>query len=317
MYFFEYLWSHWMFVAFLAPFFWALVNVIDVYFVSDVYEDEWDGILINSFFQILPWLLPIVGIVSFHYPGLPISAIAFLGGGCLIFSYFFYFKTLFVSNDVVVVQALWNLSVPLVPFLAWIFLDEKLSFINYIGIALAFFGAMLFSLHKDIKAKNLGSIFAIMSGAIFFFSLSMVLQTEAYHFIGDDFWTGFLLFSTGATLTGLALSFFDPKPMKTRLAHILGMSKTYFFVFVLAETLNLLGVLVSQRAIDLSPAVSFVAVIGSSTPIFVLLFSFLLMGVFFVFNKDKARNIYSNQIVALKTKVLACCIIAGGVYLIS
>ena len=317
MYLLEYLWSHWLLVAFLAPFFWVLVNIIDVYFVSGVYEDEWDGILINAIFQTLPWLLPIVGLVSFHYPGLSITTIAFLGGGCLILSYLFYFKALFISNDVVVVQALWNLSVPLVPFLAWLFVDEKLSLIHYIGIALAFTGAMLFSFHEEIKTKNFTQVFVVMIGAIGFFSLSMVLQTEVYRSIGDDFWTGFLLFSGGATITGLLLSFFDPKPARERLRHLFKMSQAYFFIFVLAETLNLLGVLASQRAIDLSPAVSFVAVIGSLTPVFVLLLSLLLILVFFALDKDKARKIYQDQLVAFKTKMLACCIIGVGIYLIS
>ncbi|MGB3072836.1 MAG: hypothetical protein WBB68_01090 [Candidatus Moraniibacteriota bacterium] len=312
-----YLWSHWLFVAFLAPFFWSLVNIIDVYFVSGVYEDEWDGILINSIFQALPWLLPVIGLVSFHYPGAAISGIALLAGSCLALSYFFYFKTLFISNDVVVVQALWNLSVPLVPFLAWFLVDEKLSLVHYIGIFLAFVGAMIFSLHQEIQSKNFTQVFTVMLGAIVFFSLSMVLQTEAYHSIGNDFWTGFLLFSAGATVTGLLLSFFDGKSIKDRAVHIFQMSKSFFLIFVLAETLNLLGVLVSQRAIDLSQAVSFVAVIGSLTPVFVLLVSFFLIFVFLVLNKVRARQIYQDQLIAPRTKILACCIIAVGIYLIS
>lgn len=315
--FFEYAWGHWLFVAFLAPFFWALVNIIDVYFVSSVYEDEWDGIFINSIFQALPWLLPILGIVSFNYPGVTTSGIAFLAGSCLVLSYFFYFRTLFISNDVVVVQALWNLSVPLVPFLAWFLVDEKLTFVHYAGIFLAFIGTMLFSFHKETKEKQFARVFKVMIGAIVFFSLSMVLQTEVYQSIENDFWTGFLLFSAGAAVTGILLIFIDSKPLKNRTVHIFQMSRSFFLIFVLAETLNLLGVLASQRAIDLSPAVSFVAVIGSLTPVFVLLLSLLLIPVFLVLSKDQARKIYQDQLVAFKTKILACCIIAVGIYLIS
>jgi len=313
----EYLWSHWVFVAFLAPFFWALVNIIDIYFVSSVYEDEWDGILINSVFQALPWLLLVFGFVSFQYPGFLASILAFLGGACLVVSFFFYFKTLFVSNDMVVVQALWNVSVPLVPFLAWILIGEQLAPVHYVGIALAFVGVTLFSLHKKIRENNFFRVFKIMMGAVFFFSLSMVLQVEAYRMMNDDFWTGFLIFSAGASLVGLSLSLFDPKPMRERTLHIVEMSKTYFFVFFLAESLNLLGVLVSQRAIDLTPAVSFVAVIGSLTPVFVLLLSAMLLPILLLMNKSKAHQVYQDQLVAVKTKILACCIIAVGIYLIS
>lgn len=135
-------------------FFWALVNIIDVYFVSSVYEDEWDGIFINSVFQLLPWLLPVFGIVSFQYPGGLPSVVAFIGGASLILAFFFYFKTLFVSNDVAVIQAIWNLSVPLVPFLSWLLLSEKLLPVHYGGIALAFTGAMLFITHEEIRTRN-------------------------------------------------------------------------------------------------------------------------------------------------------------------
>lgn len=304
-------------MAFLAPFFWSLTNIIDIYFVSGVYEDEWDGVLINSLFQLLPWLLPLFGFVAFVLPDTSAIVIAFLAGGCLVLSIYFYFKTLFISNDMVVLQALWNLSVPLVPFLAWLFVGERLSFIHYVGIAMAFVGVMLFSLHKKIKEKQLRRVFSIMSGAIFFFASSMVLQTEAYRRIGDDFWTGFLLFSMGVAVVGFLLMFFDPMPIKKRVVHVLQMSRKYFAVFILAEMLNLFGVLTSQRAIDLSPAVSFVAVIGSLAPVFVMVLSLLLVGIFFKMNRAKAQQMYQDQLVAFKTKVLACCIIAIGIYLIS
>ncbi len=313
----DYLWSHWIFVAFLAPFFWALVNIIDIYFVSGVYEDEWDGVIINALFQLLPWLLPLFGLVEFVFPGWTAASTAFLGGAFLMFSYYFYFKTLFVSNDMVVVQALANLSVPLVPFLAWLLVGEQLSAMHYIGIAVAFAGAMLFSFHGEIKEKSFGKVFALMTGAFVFLSLSMVFQTMAFQATGNDFWSCFLLFSIGATIVGLLISLFDHKSIRMRMKHIYDISRNFFFVFVLAEALNLLAVVALQRAIDLSPAVSFVAVIGSLAPVFVMVLSLLLVVIFLKTNREKSRQIYQDQLVAFKTKIIACCIIAIGIYLIS
>ncbi|MFA9262883.1 MAG: hypothetical protein ACEQSB_06075 [Undibacterium sp.] len=312
-----YLWDNWLFAAFLAPFLLALVNIIDVYFVSSVYEDEWDGILINSIFQGLPWLLPLLGIVEFQLPDAVTVLVAFLAGSGLALSYFFYFKTLFVSNDAVIVQALSNLSVPLVPFLAWLIIDEKLSLVHYVGIFIAFIGAMLFSLHSELRERSYWRVCKVMSGAIIFFSLSLVLQAEVYQTLNGEFFTGFLLFSAGASITGLALSFFDKKSAGSRALHIFRMSRAYVIVFALAETLNLLGVVVTQRAIELSPSVSFVAVIGSLTPVFVLFTSLFLIPVFFLLNKERSRLMYRDQLVAFKTKIAACCIIAIGIYLIS
>lgn len=317
MHFLDYLWSHWLFVAFLAPFFWALVNIIDVYFVSGVYEDEWDGIIISSLFQSLPWLLPLFGLVSFSYPGFQAFMLAFFGGSFLTVAFFFYFKTLFTSNDAVVIGALWNLSVPLVPFLAWLLIDEQLTARNYAGVLLAFVGATVFVFHEKLKTNQFGKVSLLMSGAILFLSLSMVVQSAVYQLIEDDFWTGFLSFSVGACSTGLLLLLCDRKSLRERAAHLSGIVKTYFFIFFLAESLNLLAVLSSQRAIDLSPAVSFVAVIESMVPVFVLFLSLLLATIFLVFDRSKMLTIYREQLVGFRVKMLACCIIAIGIYLIS
>jgi len=35
---FEFISSNWLIVAFLAPMSWALVNIIDVYFVEEIYR---------------------------------------------------------------------------------------------------------------------------------------------------------------------------------------------------------------------------------------------------------------------------------------
>lgn len=317
MHFIGYLWSHWIFVAFLAPFFWALVNIIDIYFVSGVYEDEWDGVLINALFQLLPWVLLLFGFIDFVFPGWQVSTIAFLAGGCLMISYYFYFKTLFVSNDMVVVQALANLSVPLVPFLTWLLIGEQLALIHYVGIAVAFSGAMLFSLHTKIKEKQLAKVSLIMVGVVFFLSLSMVFQSVVYQAMADQFWTGFLLFSAGATVTGIGMAYFDRLSFGQRMMHILGISKVYVWVFLLAETLNLLAVIALQRAIEISPTVSFVAVIGSLAPVLILILSAVLVPILLFYNRDKARQMYQDQLVAYKTKIVACCIIAVGIYLIS
>lgn len=315
--FFGLLWNNWIFVAFLAPFFWALVNIIDVYFVSSVYEDEWDGIFINSLFQLLPWLLPAFGIVVFQYPGLLPTICAYFGGASLALAFFFYFKTLFVSNDVSVIQAIWNLSVPLVPFFSWLLLSEKLLPVHYAGITIAFVGAMLFVTHQEVRARSFLRVAKIMIGAVVLLSLSMVLQSRAYDLMQNDFWSGFLIFSAGAGITGLMLAFFDPQSVKARSFHIFRMTKLYFFIFFVAESLNLLAVLSSQRAIDISPAVSFVAVIESSVPIFVMAISFSLVLFLFFFNKKKVYEIYKNQLIAFKTKIIACFLIASGIYLIS
>lgn len=310
------IWNNWLLIAFVAPFLWALVNIIDVYFVESVYEDEYDGAMISGIFQIAPWLLVPFGMISFTLPATEAGLLAFFGGSLFLFSFFFYFRALFSKNDVALIQVLWSLSVPLVPFLAWLFIGERLALLQYMGIVIAFIGAICLSLDPKIRSNGFAATARIMVLAIFLLSLSMVIEARAYTLAGD-FWSIFLLFSLGAAITGTGLSFFDKKGYTDRLQHIAGLSRKYFLVFFLAETLALLGTLTSQRAIDLSPAVSFVAVIESLVPAFVLGISFLLSVMLFEKNRKLARRLYRDQLVGIRMKMVSIAIIAFGIYLIA
>ena len=78
----------WFLVALIAPFLWAIVAIIDTYFVDGVYEDEYDGTIISGGFQSLPWLLVLFGVVDFTFPGFELASLALLAGGFFFFSFF-------------------------------------------------------------------------------------------------------------------------------------------------------------------------------------------------------------------------------------
>lgn len=313
----EYLWSQWYIIAFLAPLFWAIMNIIDVYFVSSVYDDEWDGGIISSFFQLTVWLLLIFGVVEFQFPGLWPALMAVVSGISLSLSFFYYFRTLFSSHDVVVIGAVWNLSVPLVPFLAWFLVGERLTMMNYLGIMFAFVGATLFVIHKRIRGRGLGGLIKNMFLAVLLLSLSMVLQNWVYDSAKTEFWTGFLLFSFGSALAGGFMVLMDRHSWYERLSHLKNLTKKYFHVFFFAELLGLLAILSSQRAISLSPAVSYVAAIESTVPIFVMALSSILALVLFKTDNKKAHQIFADQLDAIGIKIIACVLIIVGIYLIS
>lgn len=313
----EYLWGQWYIIAFLAPFLWAVMNIIDTYFVGGVYEDEWDGGIISSFFQSAAWLLLIFGFVEFQFPGFYPVLVAIASGIFLSFSFFYYFRALFISNDVVVIGAIWNLSVPLVPFLAWFLARERLTMENYLGIILTFLGATLFVIHKQIREKNIGNLAKNMLLAVVLLSLSMVLQSWVYDQAETDFWTGFLLFSSGSVLAGGFMVIADKRSWHERVVHLKNLTKKYFHVFLFAELLGLLAILSSQRAINLSPAVSYVAAIESTVPVFVMVLSFVLALILFKTNNTKARQIFTDQLNAVGIKIGACILIAIGIYFIS
>lgn len=306
--------SNWLFMAFAAPAIWALVNIIDVYFTAEVYKDEYDGVIISGIFHIIPWLL--VPVVGYSFPGTGTALIAFLGGIFLILSAWFYFKALFAIGDASLIQTLWNSTAIVVPVLAFFLIGEKLSILQYVGIAIVFSGLMILSLGDGITKKNVIRIIPNMIGAVIFFSLSMIAQERVYSQTG--FWNGFLAFSLGAFSAGLV--FLIVRTCMGKTSHLLKLNKDYVGWFIGAEILAILGNICSQRAISLAPAVSLVAVIDSLMPALVIaesLLIFILLKFFSSKEHEIMEKIHRGQVGGFRVKVLAIIIMAIGIYLIN
>ena len=315
-YFFEYIWKNWLIMAFFAPFFMALVNILDIHFVRNVYRDARDGVFISGIFQLIPWILVPLGLISFHLPDPMVFVLALMAGGFLSLAGYFYFRTIFL-NDMVLVQTGANTSVLVVPFLAWLFTGEKLALVHYLGIALAFLGITILTFSKQKHPGRLRMFFLPLFCMVSLLSFSMVLQGQVYRMMDGDFWTGFLLFILGGTLVAFGFFLRDSLGFRERLGHIFVLSRENLSVFILAESLGVLGIFVSQRAIDLSPSVSFVMVIESLLPIFVLFLSGILVIFFWFLGKKEALSIYVDQFTSVWFKLMAILIIVTGVYLIT
>ena len=318
--------SHWLVVAFIAPVFWSLVNIIDVYFVGGIYEDEYDGSIISSLFQMLPW--PIIFLFSdldfssyininfsgsFHFE--PALGLAFLGGIAFSLSFFFYFKSLFSENDVAMLQVFWNLTVILVPVLSFVFFDENLGCWKYLGMLIVFLGASFLSVNSQMRFKLSKEYMSVMAGAVFFLSLTMVLSGKAYSILeagGEGFWIGFLFFSLGCFFWGILMSFWKKR-------NVWPLIKRHYKVFFLAETLSFLGTMSSQRAVDISPSVSYVEAIAATTGLFVILFSLVILGYLSLTGRkdDLFKKIYSEQVDLAWLKFISTIIMMVGIYIIS
>lgn len=303
-------------MALIAPFLWALVSVIDNFFVDSVYKDEFDGIVISTLFQLLPWLLVPFGVL--HFPSFQSSsAWAIASGFFFLASLFQYFRSLFLVNDSALMQILWSLSVPLVPFFAFIAINEVLSWAHYAGIALAFTGVLFFNL--DIQhgaSRQLRRVAVPMTYAVLFMALSMVLGKKAFLY-SADVQENFLLFCLGGVFILVFAPLFDHVSVIERVNQTWHLLKKHYIVFSVAEGLSVAATFSSQWAIKLAPAISFVSVIESLTPVFVVFVSLILIGFMrFVGNRGLER-IYREQIMHMPLKIFATCIIAVGVFLIS
>ncbi|NTW13593.1 MAG: hypothetical protein HGA31_00990 [Candidatus Moranbacteria bacterium] len=322
--------SHWLLIAFMAPVFWSLVNVIDVYFVDGIYKDALDGAIISGLFQIVPWpfLIFLVGLkpTDFFQTGvlgqvLGLNAVFILslaGGVVYALGIYFYFKALFSYNDAPFLQLVANFSVVTVPILSFLMFRETLPLMGYVGMAVTLSGAAVLSGSSYLRKRFSGKYFSIMLGAVLFLSLSMIIENRAYGLLADTygekgFWMGFLFFSLGAFSGGLLFSFYSMRnPFST--------IRKYYKVFFLGEGLYFLGNLALQRAIGTAPSVSYVAVIETFGPVFIMLYSLIIVaGSRFVFvgKAEMFRRIYSEQTKGIWMKALATVIMAFGVFIMT
>ncbi|MDD5750167.1 MAG: EamA family transporter [Candidatus Pacebacteria bacterium] len=318
----DFLQNHWLILAFLAPMFWALVNIIDVYFVGNVYKDALDGTIIAGLFQILPWTILIFFLKV--NPGRLVNInqtlfISLLGGFLFASSFYFYFRALFSHNDAALLQIIWGLTIIVVPVLSFLFWGERLSLYKYSGMAIILSGATMLSMSKGLKAKIEKSYLLMMSGGIVFLSLSMVFENRAYANLAarglgnQGFLIGFLFFSIGAFLAGIFFAIVgkrNPWPL----------IKKYLKILLLLEGISFLGNFASQGAISMAPSVSYVAAVETFLPAFIVLFSLLILFYFTYIAKKQGqivKKIYQEQVGGLWVKIIATIIMAVGVYIIS
>ncbi len=306
----------WLLIALIAPVLWAFVSVIDNFFVESVYKDELDGIVISALFQLAPWLLVPLGILQFSsFESTSVWAIG--SGFFFLASLFQYFRSLFLVNDSALMQILWSLSVPLVPFFAFFFVNETLSLSHYLGIAVAFVGVLIFNFDIEPGAgKRLRRVAIPMAWAVVCMALSMVFGKKAF-IVSSNIETNFLLFCLGGVFILLLVPLFDRMTLVKRFTQTRDLMRGHFIVFSLAEGLSVMATFSSQWAIKLAPAISFVALIESLTPVFVVLVSIGVILSIRFFGNHTLEKIYREQIVHMRVKILATVIIATGVFLIS
>lgn len=329
---FEILTRNWLLVAFLAPMFWALVNIIDVYFVGEIYRDELDGAIISGLFQIIPF-----GILALFFLRIdlgqfvifdggdnvfwidPIILLALLGGFLFTLSFYFYFKALFKHSDVAFLQIIWGLTVVAVPILAFLFWNETLSVVKYVGMSITLLGAILLSANRKLREKFSFRYLWIMLWAVVMISLSMVFEDKVYSDLSarglgeQGFLLGFMCFSLGAFFAGAFFAF-------ARNRNPLPLVMKYAPAFLFLEGISFFGNLASQRAIDIAPSVSFVATVETFVPVFILFYSLLILFVFSYIIGRKTKvisRIYKEQLDGIWVKIFATFIMAVGVYIIS
>lgn len=305
------LWDNWVLLGLLAAGGWAMSSVLDVCFVSEgIYGDPIDGPVIAGLFFFLPAVAAARSLgsadIDWAYAGL-----AMLSAGCYLLHVYFYFRGLFELNDASNAEIFNTLSVLLVPLLAFLFLDEQVASMDYAAIVVAGAGVLILVMLQSarISRRTIG----FLSASVVFISVSMVLQARALEVADYNVAAG--VFSiTAFVLASVGLAF-----LKTRRRHLIRMCRRFGYAFVLVQLLELGAVFGSQRATDVGPSVSLVALLESALPVFIMLFSWVFVVVSRRWRMTGAieiRRALASQITAAPSKLTALAMITAAIALV-
>lgn len=289
---------NWVFLAILAPFAWALSNVVDKFLLDKK---------VKSCFALAPvsgFVCLIAGIViSFlFFDGWSESLIyAFLLGfvGCVLFFLYYYAMSLEEASRVI---SMWYVTPVLVLVLSALFLGERLPVWKYPAIFAISFGAIFLGFRKfEGKFLLRSAFYWLMLNC----AISAILQVSQKFLLGSlSFWQ---LFGASQISLGISLiaSLFFPS-VRSHFSHV--VKSVHIIAF--SQGLALFGYVVFLAAMSKAD-VSLVSALGSVQPLYVL-FMMVCLSVFLpsVLKEEISRKI-------LLIKFFSIALVVAGAFVIS
>lgn len=318
----------WVFFAFLSPFMWAIVNILNVYLSLNTFHSPYEASILRSLHRSSFCFLALLGMVSFEWPGMDIAIIAIAAGMAFQVANLFYFKSLFKTNDVVFLQVLFNLNIIVIPILGYIFLNSSISMQKIVGIFVVFIASsILYKKTIQIDKKTAMAVFVTMMGYVLFTSFSRLMMEWGFNKTPGDFMSIYVLYSFGVLIISLLIL------INERNLKFFTVLKTHPLLIACVAFFELCAILSFQRATSLSPNVTYVAVIDTFTPVFIIIICVMFIALCSVltngtnklaesFLKFQLNNLtFLNaailpQIANLRWKVFVTFLMLIGVYLI-
>jgi len=302
------LWDSWIAMGLISAAAWGMSCVIDVCFVGEgIYRKPIDGPAVAGLFCIVPLCIFDRPETALELDSRVIAA-ALLAGICYLLHIHFYFKALFALNDASNAEIFNTLSVLFVPVLAFLLLGEVLEPLHYFAIGLSIFGILI--LMRLQKSTLTWQVAVLLGTSVLFVSLVMVIQAWVLQFVGYE--TAVWLFSSAAFFSVICLLGFRSH-LRPR---ILYLCKRFGLLLVSVQLLELCAVLGSQRATDVGPSVSLVALLECSLPVFVMAFSWMLLGAsryWRVSRVDGVRIALASQTDAYPAKLVSLVLIVAAI----
>lgn len=305
------LWSSWIAIGLISAAAWGLSCVIDVCFVGEgIYRKPEDGPIVAGLFCVVPFLA-FSGPETIPEIDSGIVAATFLAGICYLLHIYFYFKALFDLNDASNAEIFNTLSVLFVPVLAFLLLGETLPPLHYVAIGLSIVGILI--LIRFQLSTLTWQVAGLLGASVLFVSLVMVIQAWVLQFVAYE--TAVSLFSLAAFVTSVCLLVANTR-LRRRIVHL---CMRFGLLFLAVQLLELTAVLGSQRATDVGPSVSLVALLECSLPIFVMAFSWMFLAASRYWPKtgvDGIRTALASQTDAYPAKLFSLVLIVVAIGLV-
>lgn len=295
----------WLYLALLAPFLYALVNLLDDNLLKFIYKTPYAGAAISGAFGIVPAAVVLLFGLNGANLSLSLVLLSLMAGFMTIVSYFFYFKGFETANPSVV-AALLSLSPVLIPFAAHFIVNERLTTTEIAGFALVILAAFAYTL-TDIKKLTISkALLPVLTAAVL---VDIVSVTNKYIYERADFYSAYIYFSLGMLLGGIFFACLQHLVHQKISAKKLYKQKSYILVFGLAsvELLNLAAEFAHDRAISLG-SVSLVNALENLQPLYVLLVAVALYPKWPQYFREAGEG-------NLRIKLALALLMVGGIYI--
>jgi len=298
----------WLVFAFSGPLMWAVSTHIDKYLVDRYFQGSDTAVLMLFTALLGVLLLPLIWWLdpSVLAPGRQ-SILVMTASGVLYMGAMLFYLRAIQREEASVVAPLFQANTLFTFLLAWLFLRERLGWMQLLGAALVIGGALFLSLRKGFRLSSFkGTLVALMLAATFAIAVSSVLFK--YFAVRDRFWTTTFWTFVGEGLFGAVL-LARARERKEFFALFRRNPGAVLGVNGANELINLGGGLGVRYASLLAP-VGLVSAISSTTTFFVFAFGILLTRFFPRLGREdlSAAN--------LARKAAGAVLISAGVVLI-
>ncbi|MDO8668327.1 MAG: DMT family transporter [bacterium] len=303
---------NWFFLALVATFLWALVNLADKYLVVNYSGKERSSgslVLFSSLVGIAAAL--VIGFSTpgiFTIPFLDKALLIFIGafGICWIILYLFTLEIEDVSATIP-----WMLTIPVFGYiLSYFLLGETLTRTQLIGAGIIFFGAVILSVDFSkvhILFKKKVALYMLLACLIYAIN-GVVFKFVA---VADSFWIASFWEYLGLGIGGVLIFLFIGNYRRDFINNIRTSGKLIFSINITSEITTIIGNLLTNYALLIAP-VALVYMVGSFQPAIVLLLTFLSTR----FWPKIASEDFSRKVIIPKTIAITLMLIGSAILFI-